>query len=195
MKGTEAPPLVLASTSRYRAELLGRLRLRFERTAPGVDERQRPGEAARELAVRLARAKAAAIATQRPGAVVVGSDQVAELDGLALGKPGGRDAAIAQLQACSGREVLFHTAVCVARDAHCDAFLDLTRVRFRLLADAEIERYLDAEQPFDCAGSFKAEGLGACLFEAIHSEDPSALIGLPLIRLAASLRRHGYALP
>ena len=187
--------LVLASTSRYRRELLARLRLDFDVARPEVDETPTPGEAPLALATRLAAAKAAAIAVQRPDDWVIGSDQVAELDGRPLGKSGGREAAIAQLRAMSGRAVLFHTAVCLARGTSMDAVADTTTVRFRPLSDSEISRYVDAEQPFDCAGSFKSEGLGIVLFEAIETRDPSALVGLPLIATAALLRRAGFALP
>lgn len=189
-------PLILASTSRYRRELLGRLGLAFEVARPETDETPQPGEAPAKLAWRLAEAKAAAVAAQRPDAWVIGSDQVAEFDGLPIGKPGGREAAIAQLGAMSGREVRFCTGLCVLRDgAAALSELDVTVVRFRDLSATEIERYVDAEQPFDCAGSFKSEGLGIALFEAIESRDPTALIGLPLIATARLLRRAGYALP
>src|SRR5688572_5793144 len=165
MPNPDRPTLVLASTSRYRRELLERLRLSFECVAPGVDETPMAGESPLAQAVRLARLKAEAVARQRPDAIVIGSDQVAELAGRALGKPGGRAAALAQLQACSGREVVFHTAVhVVGGSPQVQALLDRTTVRFRALRDDEIGRYLDAEQPYDCAGSFKVEGLGACLF-------------------------------
>ena len=137
-----------------------------------------------------------AFATSAPGAWVLGSDQVADLGGLPLGKSGGREAAIAQLQAMSGREVVFHTAVCLARSGEPPlAAADRTQVRFRALAADEIARYVDAEQPFDCAGSFKCEGLGIALFDAIDNQDPTALIGLPLIATAALLRRAGFAVP
>lgn len=189
------PDLILASTSPYRKALLERLGIGFETARPEVDESPQPGETPSALAVRLAAAKAAAIAQRRPGAWVIGSDQVAELAGAALGKSGGRAAAIAQLQAMSGREVHFHTALCLQRDDATLLALDTTRVRFRPLAAAEIERYVDAEQPFDCAGSFKVEGLGIALFEAVESSDPTALIGLPLIATARLLRQAGYRLP
>ena len=178
------PALILASTSRYRRDLLARLRLDFEVARPEVDESALPGETPSVLARRLATAKAAAIAVQAPHAWVIGSDQVADLDGRALGKSGGRDAAIAQLQGMSGRPVAFRTAVCVMRGATSFDALDTTLVHFRNLDHAEIERYVDAEQPFDCAGSFKSEGLGIALFEAIETQDPTALIGLPLIATA-----------
>src|SRR5690606_28271058 len=161
-QGTDMPRLLLASTSRYRRELLQRLRLPFGVARPDVDETALPGEAPRDLAVRLAAAKAQAVAQrQDDDAWVLGSDQVAEVAGRALGKPGGREAAIAQLRSMSGRVVRFHTALCLAHaDGRAFAAVDLTEVHFRALADAGIERYVDAEQPFDCAGSFKSEGLG-----------------------------------
>ncbi len=189
------PDLILASTSRYRRDLLARLRLEFEVARPEVDESALPGETPSVLARRLARAKAAAIALRSPHAWVIGSDQVADLDGAALGKSGSRDGAIAQLQRMSGRPVAFRTAVCVMHGATSFDALDTTVVRFRDLDHAEIERYVDAEQPFDCAGSFKSEGLGIALFEAIETQDPTALVGLPLIATSRLLRQAGYALP
>ncbi|TDK26049.1 septum formation inhibitor Maf [Luteimonas aestuarii] len=188
--------LVLASTSPYRRELLSRLRLPFDVARPDVDETPLAGEMPAALALRLAAAKAAAIASSRPDAWVIGSDQVATFDGRTLGKPGGRDAAIAQLQAASGREVHFLTAAALAQGASEPTLhLDTTHVRFRILTPVEIARYVDAEQPFDCAGSFKCEGLGITLFEAIETQDPSALVGLPLIATARLLRQAGFALP
>ena len=191
------PRLVLASTSCYRRELLERLRLSFDVARPEVDETALPGEAPQALAVRLAEAKARAVARTLEGdAWALGSDQVADLDGRALGKPGGREAAIAQLRAMSGDTVQFHTALCLAHaDGRSLAAIDRTEVRFRALTEAEIERYVDAEQPFDCAGSFKSEGLGIALFEAIENRDPTALVGLPLIATCALLRQAGFALP
>jgi septum formation protein len=187
------PPLVLASTSRYRRELLERLRLPFEVVTPDVDETPLAGEAPAALAERLALAKAQAVARQRPGAVVIGSDQVADLDGLPIGKPHTHERALAQLRAMSGREVQFHTAVAVVRrgTGFERTLLASVRVHFRVLADAEIEAYLRAEQPYDCAGSAKAEALGIALLAAIDSDDPTALIGLPLIRTCALLREAG----
>ncbi|MBO9662705.1 Maf family nucleotide pyrophosphatase [Dokdonella sp.] len=189
--------LVLASTSRYRRELLSRLGLPFRAVAPEVDEASHPGETPRALACRLAQAKAEAVAARCPGALVIGSDQVAELDGRALGKPGSVAAAEAQLTASAGRSVLFHTALCLVDTRTAAAVpalaCDLTRVVFRPLAHAEIARYVAAERPLDCAGSFKAEGLGIGLFERIENEDPTALIGLPLIALARMLRAAGVA--
>jgi septum formation protein len=188
--------LVLASTSPYRRELLERLRLPFEVARPETDEAPLPLETPAALARRLAAAKADAVAARFPGAWVLGSDQVAELDGAALGKPGNRGAALAQLAAMSGREVAFRTAACLAApDGSRTSALDTTRVRFRTLDAGEIERYVDAEQPLDCAGSFKSEGLGIALFDAIGSDDPTALVGLPLIAVARMLRQAGFQLP
>ena len=191
-------PLILASTSTYRRELLQRLRLPFEVARPEVDESPLPGEAPQAMAVRLAAAKAQAIAGLHGGedCWVLGSDQVAECEGRALGKPGTREVAIAQLSAMSGRVVRFHTALCLAHpDGRKWAVQDETRVQFRALSRAEIERYIDAEQPLDCAGSFKSEGLGIALFDAIDNRDPTALIGLPLIATAHLLRQAGFNLP
>ena len=190
------PGLVLASTSPYRRELLSRLRIPFDAARPEVDETPADGEAPEALALRLAVAKAAAVAAAHRDAWVIGSDQVAAFAGRTLGKPGDRANAIAQLRAMSGHEVAFLTAVAVVRsDAEPFVHLDTTRVRFRELDEGEIERYVDAERPFDCAGSFKSEGLGIALFDAIDNADPTALVGLPLIATARLLRRAGFALP
>ena len=190
-------PLVLGSTSVYRRELLQRLHLPFTVAAPAVDETPLPSEPPAQLAQRLALAKAHAVATLHPEAVVIGSDQVADLAGQPLGKPGDHARATAQLQRMRGHTVVFHTAVAVV--CHASGFVqtDLApvRVRFRELSDAEIERYLRAEQPYDCAGSAKSEGLGISLLEAIDSDDPTALIGLPLIRTCRLLRAAGLVLP
>jgi len=185
--------LVLASTSRYRSELLQRLRLSFTVRAPGVDEEALPDEAPRAIALRLALAKADAVADLDRDAVVIGSDQVAELDGIAIGKPGDHVRAVAQLQSMRGRTVVFHTAVAVAcmESGFRAADVASVTVRFRDFSDAEIEHYLRTEQPYDCAGSAKAETLGIALLEAIESDDPTALIGLPLIRTCALLRQAG----
>jgi septum formation protein len=187
------PPLILASTSRYRRELLERLRLPFEAVSPAVDEAPLSGEAPAALAERLALEKARAVARARPEAVVIGADQVADVDGIAIGKPGDHARATAQLRAMSGRRIVFQTAVAVVRAA--TGFESVRRVpvtvRFRTLADAEIEFYLRAEEPYDCAGSAKCETLGIALLEAIESDDPTALIGLPLIRTADLLRAAG----
>ena len=189
--------LILASTSVYRRELLGRLQLAFDIARPEVDETPWPGEHPRDLAIRLALAKATAIASSESDDVwTLGSDQVAELDDLPLGKPGHRAAAIRQLQSMQGQSVRFHTALCLAHaDGRTFADVDLTEVHFRTLDDAEIARYVDLEQPFDCAGSFKSEGLGISLFDRIDNRDPTALIGLPLIATCALLRQAGFALP
>lgn len=187
--------LVLASTSRYRRELLERLRLPFDVARPDVDETPQPGEAPAALATRLADAKAAAVAATHD-AWVIGSDQVAELDGRPLGKPGDRANAAAQLAAMSGQTVVFHTALCLRHgDGRRHAACDRTLVRFRTLDAGDIARYIDAEQPFDCAGSFKSEGLGITLFDAIETVDPTALIGLPLLATARLLREAGFRLP
>jgi len=186
-------PLILASTSRYRRELLARLRLPFEVHSPEVDETAHPGETPMALAQRLALAKAQAVAELQPQAVVIGSDQVADLDGHALGKPGTHERAVQQLRRLRGRKVLFHTAVAVVCRA-CgfeQAALCSVAVSFRDLSDDEIEQYLRTEQPYDCAGSAKCETLGIALRSAIDSDDPTALIGLPLIRTCELLRRAG----
>lgn len=188
-----APPLILASTSRYRRELLTRLGLAFTVQAPDVDETPLDGEHPRELAIRLAKAKALAVAQQHPDAVVIGSDQVADLHGQALGKPGRHDRAVQQLQAMSGQTVLFHTAMAVARASINTVHEEIAtvEVQFRTLSKDEIEHYLQAEQPYDCAGSAKSEGLGIALLDSIRSDDPTALVGLPLIRTAKLLRMMG----
>lgn len=188
-----ATSLILASGSRYRRQLLERLRIPFHVYTSHTDETPRPGEAPRDLAVRLARAKAQSVASQFPDALVIGSDQVAVCQDRLVGKPGNAGRAIEQLRQASGRSVAFLTAVCVLREADQlkEQHLDTTTVRFRELSEAEIARYVDAEQPFDCAGGFKAEGLGISLFERIESEDPTGLIGLPLIWVAGALRRAG----
>jgi septum formation protein len=195
------PELILASTSKYRRELLQRLGLPFICAAPGVDETVQPGERAAALVVRLALEKASAVAAAHPDAWIIGSDQAAvrmdAADGeTILGKPGSAAACIDQLRRCSGQTVTFLTAVAVLqKDAVPLEFSDSTRVMFRMLDDATIERYVAREMPLDCAGGFKSEGLGITLCESIVSVDPSALIGLPLIRLAATLRAVGYSLP
>ena len=185
--------LVLASTSRYRRELLARLRLPFDVEAPEVDERPLAGEAPGAMASRLALAKAAAVAARRADAVVIGSDQVAELDGQGVGKPGDHERATAQLRAMRGRVVVFQTAIAVvcAATGFAESALVPVTVRMRELSDAEIERYLRAESPYDCAGSAKIETLGIALVESVASDDPTALIGLPLIKTCELLRRAG----
>ena len=190
------PPLILASTSPYRRELLARLRLPFEVVAPEVDESPIPGERPQQMACRLAMEKARVVAARYPQAVVIGSDQVADLDGQALGKPLVHDAAVRQLQAMQGQLVVFQTAVAVVCAGSKFAQMDLAqvRVRFRSLRDDEIEAYLRAEQPYDCAGSAKSEGLGISLLDSIDNDDPTALVGLPLIRTCQMLRAAGVQL-
>lgn len=185
------PRLILASTSPYRRELLSRLRLPFDTIAPGVDETPRPGEQPAELALRLAVAKAQAVSAAHAGAVVIGSDQVATVDGEAIGKPGDFERARAQLRRLSGREVAFHSALAVTDGRHTVQDDIVTHCRFRALSDAAIDAYLHAETPFDTAGSAKAESLGIALMESIRSEDPTAIIGLPLIALTGMLTRFG----
>jgi septum formation protein len=199
MSNPAFPRLILASSSAYRRELLGRLQLPFEAIAPDIDETPLPGEPPEATALRLAREKAAAVARAHPGALVIGSDQVATLDGVQIGKPGDHARALAQLQTMRGRRVVFHTALClwdgrlppdvaaqVAQLENVQVF-----VSFRDLPDAELDAYLRIEQPYDCAGSAKNEGLGIALLERIDSSDPTALTGLPLIALTGMLRRAG----
>lgn len=188
-----SPPLILGSTSVYRRELLGRLRVPFDVVSPDVDETPLPGEPPRNLSLRLALAKANAVAALHPEAVVIGSDQVADLEGEPLGKPGTHERATAQLQRMRGKSVIFQTAVAVVCRAAGFEQVDLSAVNviFRDLTDAEIETYLRAETPYDCAGSAKSEGLGIALLEAIHSDDPTALVGLPLIRTCRMIRAAG----
>lgn len=194
-----APRLILASSSAYRRALLERLRLPFEAIAPDIDETPRAVETPAATALRLARDKAQAVAARAPGALVIGSDQVATLDGEQIGKPGSHAAALAQLQKMRGREVVFHTALCLwdgrLADPHAAAQVEDVRVTvaFRDLADAELDAYLRIEQPYDCAGSAKNEGLGIALLERIDNSDPTALTGLPLIALTSMLRRAGVA--
>lgn len=189
-------PLVLGSSSPYRRELLSRLRVPFEVAVPDVDETPHPGERPHELAARLALAKARAVAEKFPNAVVIGSDQVADHDGEPLGKPGTHDKAVAQLRRMRGETVVFQTAVAVvcAESGFEQSDLAPVKVRFRNVSDAEIQAYLLAERPYDCAGSARSEGLGIALLEAIESDDPTALIGLPLIRTCRMLRAAGVRL-
>ena len=189
-------PLILGSTSRYRKELLARLRIPFETAAPDVDETPHINESPKNLALRLALAKARAVALKHPDAVVIGSDQVADLDGTPLGKPGNHTNAILQLQRMRGKTVVFQTAlsvVCIATGYERTDLAEV-KVKFRDLSDAEIETYLRAEEPYDCAGSAKSEGLGISLLDAIDNDDPTALIGLPLIRTCQLLREAGVKL-
>lgn len=188
--------LILGSSSRYRRELLMRLRLPFEVAVPDVDEAPRPGEAPAALARRLALDKAQAVAHRFPASVVIGSDQVADLDGECLGKPGNHERAVAQLRRMRGKSVVFQTAVAVVCRETGFAEVDLARVtvKFQPLSDAEIENYLRAETPYDCAGSARSEGLGIALLDAIDSDDPTALVGLPLIRTCRMIRAAGIRL-
>ena len=188
--------LILGSTSRYRRELLQRLQIPFEVVTPDVDETPFPGEIPSVLAARLALAKARAVAAAMPDAVVIGSDQVADLDGQPLGKPGTHERAVAQLRQMRGQTVIFQTAVavvCIASGFE-QSSLAAVKVTFRDLTDDEIENYLRAEQPYDCAGSAKSEGLGIALLSSIESDDPTALVGLPLIRTCNMIRAAGISL-
>jgi len=193
-----APRLILASTSRYRRELLSRLQLPFDTMAPEVDETPAAGETPAATASRLACAKAQAVAARVPQALVIGSDQVATVDGAQIGKPGSHERALQQLQTLRGRQVVFHTALCLldgrtGAGAPRQSTEVQSVVRFRDLPDAELDAYLRIEQPYDCAGSAKNEGLGIALLESIESTDPTALTGLPLIALTSMLRRAGFA--
>lgn len=190
------PPIVLASTSPYRRELLQRLRLAFSVQAPGIDERALADEAPEQTARRLALAKAQAVAARETSALVIGSDQVAAVDGTALSKPGTHEAAMDQLSRMQGREIVFHTALAVI-DPRSTSQVDVvpTVVRFRRLPPAQLEAYLLAERPYDCAGAAKVEALGITLVEWVRSDDPTALIGLPLIRLTSMLTACGLRLP
>ncbi|QWD78372.1 Maf family nucleotide pyrophosphatase [Polynucleobacter sp. MWH-Svant-W18] len=188
-------PLILASTSVYRRELLTRLRIPFDVVSPKVDETPFTGESSLELALRLANAKATAVAKEHPQAWVIGSDQVADLCGAAIGKPGNFERAMAQLQLMRGQTVTFHTALCLMKGDTQTTLSIPTEVTFRKLSDEILESYLLAEEPYDCAGSAKSEGLGISLLESIKSDDPTALIGLPLIALTGLLREAGFAIP
>jgi len=188
--------LILGSTSRYRKELLSRLQIPFETAAPDVDETPHINESPKDLALRLALAKARAVALKNPEAIVIGSDQVADLEGAPLGKPGNHTNATLQLQRMRGKTVIFQTAlsvVCIATGYQRTDLAEV-KVKFRDLSDAEIESYLRAEEPYDCAGSAKSEGLGIVLLDAIENDDPTALIGLPLIRTCQMLREAGVKL-
>ena len=187
------PSLVLASTSPYRRALLERLGLPFTAVAPQVDETRRPGESAPSLVVRLAQAKASAVAPEHPDALIIGSDQVAVIEDRILGKPGDREHAIAQLTSAAGKTAVFHTGLCLlnAATGRTGTVCELFRVYFRRLSLAQIAGYVDREQPFDCAGAFKSEGLGIALFERMDGDDPNALVGLPLIRLVDLLAAEG----
>lgn len=195
MKSPQNPPLILASTSVYRQELLQRLRIPFEVISPKVDETPLAGESTLDLALRLAQAKAHAVAKQFPDAWVIGSDQVADLCGAAIGKPGNFERALAQLQLMRGQTVTFHSALCLMKGDRQTTLSVPTEVTFRKLADEVLENYLHTEEPYDCAGSAKSEGLGISLLESIKSDDPTALIGLPLIALTGLLRDAGFMIP
>lgn len=188
------PPLILGSSSPYRRELLARLRMPFDVAVPDIDETPLAGEAPEVTALRLSRSKAEAIAARHPGALVIGSDQVCTLDGAQIGKPGSHEKALVQLQQMRGRTVTFHSALCLLDSRTGEARLaDVqTRATFRDLSDAELDAYLRMETPYDCAGSAKAEGLGIALLARVESDDPTALIGLPLIALTGMLRAAGY---
>jgi len=190
-------PLILGSTSPFRKELLARLGIPFDTAAPDIDETRHENEAPDQLVKRLAFEKAKVVAQDFPEALVIGSDQVACIEDSILGKPGNRTNAIAQLQQASGKTVVFYTGLCLfnAATGEAQTLVEPFKVHFRNLASAQIERYVDREQPFNCAGSFKSEGLGICLFERLEGTDPNALIGLPLIRLIAMLDREGVQIP
>lgn len=196
MTAPSSRKLILGSSSKYRKALLDRLSIPYTVQAPDVDETPLSGEAPQALAQRLALAKARAIAQLHPGSIVIGSDQVADLHGEPLGKPGNHERAVAQLRRMRGQTVIFQTALAVVCEetGFCQTDLAAVRVRFRDLNDAEIENYLHAEQPYDCAGSAKSEGLGIALLEAIDNDDPTALVGLPLIRTCRMLRAAGIDL-
>ena len=186
-------PLILASSSIYRQELLKRLRLAFTAVSPDIDESPLAGETPPATALRLAEQKARALAGRFPDALIIGSDQVAELNGLAIGKPDNHIEAVKQLTAASGNILYFHTALCLfdAGSGQTQMKIAINDVKFRVLTARQIERYLLAEKPYDCAGSAKSEGLGIALIEYIHGDDPNALIGLPLIELTTMLMRAG----
>ena len=194
-QNSSPPRLILASSSAYRKELLSRLQLPFDVAVPDIDESPQPGETPSATALRLARDKASAVAAKHPGCLVIGSDQVATLDDEQIGKPGNHAAALAQLQKMRGREVVFHTALCLwdGRNNSADIVDIQTVVKFRDLPDAELDAYLRIEQPYDCAGSAKNEALGIAILERIDSSDPTALTGLPLIALTGMLRRAGVS--
>ena len=195
MSNSSNPSLILASTSVYRRELLERLGIPFTVVSPELDETPLPGESTLELALRLAKAKAAAVSKDYPDAWVIGSDQVADLCGAAIGKPGNFERAMAQLQLMRGSTVTFHTALCIMKGDMETTLSVPTEVSFRKLSDEILESYLLTEEPYDCAGSAKSEGLGITLLEAIKSDDPTALIGLPLIALTGLLRGAGFVIP
>ena len=186
-------PLVLASSSRYRRELLQKLGLNFITASPDIDETPLPNETAHQLTARLAEAKAIALTKTYPDALIIGSDQVCSFQGQILGKSGNRENALVQLSLLNGQSACFMTGLCLfnAATGHKQTLVDEFRVHFRQLTPAQIEFYVDKEQPFDCAGSFKSEGLGITLFKRLEGDDPNSLVGLPLIRLSEMLRKEG----
>lgn len=190
-------PLILASSSPYRRQLLQRLNLPFSHQSPSIDETPKPGESANELVLRLASEKAMTVAENNPYALIIGSDQVAVLDEKILTKPGNAETALQQLSACSGRSVAFLTGLCLlnSRSGQQQQLVEPFTVHFRELTQDQLERYIQIEQPFDCAGSFKMEGLGISLFERLEGDDPNSLIGLPLIQLVKLLNKEGVILP
>lgn len=191
------PHIVLASSSKYRQELLSRLHFNFSVQAANINEDPLPNESSQETCQRLAKQKALHVANTHPAAIVIGCDQVVDINGAAVSKPGSHELAKKQLQSLSGKKVTFHSAVCLVHQAsqQCIEFNVPTLVTFRALSDNEIERYLHIEKPYDCAGSAKSEGLGISLLERLESTDPTALIGLPLIELSKALRTLGIVLP
>ena len=194
MHTTMIDTLVLASTSPYRKALLGKLQVKFEMASPDTDESALPGESPEQLVARLAEAKAKAIADRYPHALIIGSDQVAVVDGKIVGKPGDHDNAMAQLKRASGKRVTFLTGLCLYNTLSHRTQVEVApfSVIFRELTDSQIEHYLQREQPYNCAGSFKSEGLGIALFERLEGDDPNTLIGLPLIRLIRMLESEGF---
>ncbi|MCU7936324.1 MAG: Maf-like protein [Candidatus Thiodiazotropha sp. (ex Dulcina madagascariensis)] len=190
---SQHPPLILASSSPFRRELLSRLGMEFGSVSPAVDESPLPAESPEQLVLRLAESKARAVAESHPDALIIGSDQVATVDGCILGKPGTHQRAVEQLLQTAGKRVTFSTGLCLynSKTGRLQSCCELFHVVFRQLDRQEIENYLNKEKPYNCAGSFKSEGLGICLFEKLEGEDPNALIGLPLIRLIGMLRNEG----
>ena len=185
--------IILASSSPFRKQLLDRLQLNYSCHSPDIDESIKPGESASDYVIRLALEKARSVSDQYPGAVIIGSDQCALLEGEILGKPGTHERALQQLKNAQGKTVVFHTGICVLKTEtdFCDIDEVLYEVDFRQLSDAQLEHYLEVDQPYNCAGSFKAEAYGACLFSKMRGDDPSALIGLPLLRLIKMLEQVG----
>jgi len=190
-----APPLILASSSRYRADMLDRLGVPFSTAASGIDETPKPGESAEDLVRRLALSKAKHIATSHPDALIIGADQVSVLDDRILGKPGTRERAVLQIREMSGKRVDYLSGIALIGPGIERVDIVATRLTYRELGQPEIERYVDRDQPFDCAGAMRSERLGIALLETLASDDPTALIGMPLIRIAEWLRLAGYQIP